>query len=74
MLSPSPMTRKSGELHTKGDIQVDLLAVDVWAGRNGMLLNVSKSQYLHIWELLPTPLLIPDDNGTPITLLLVSSA
>lgn len=37
------------------DIQADLFALDAWAGRNDLLLNMAKCQQLHIGGLPPYP-------------------
>lgn len=67
-------TKIGGRSVQREVIQADLLAVDAWAGRNGMLLNASKSQHMHIGGTPSSPLLLPDENGTLIPLPLVSSA
>lgn len=57
------------------DIHTDLFLVDECVGRNRMHLNASKGQHLRIGSLTLHPLLlISDENGTHITLPLVSQA
>lgn len=62
-----------GSTLQREEIQADLFAMDSLVGQNSLLMNVLKSECVHIGGLSPVPLLIPDDIEASIPLPPVSS-
>lgn len=58
----------------KGDIQADIFAVYAWAGRNYMLLNATKMQYIHNGGYPPNTRIISDYSRPHIPILLTNLA